>query len=81
VKDHVLLPRASELAEVDTESRAKLTPERIRAIVALVPDEWLTNGDAPPQEQRDDYVRFLETRLAASETFVQEAQDARNAAI
>jgi hypothetical protein len=50
--------------------------------VALVPDEWLTNGDASPDAQRADYVRFLETRLAVSaETFVQEAQDARNALI
>ncbi|WP_310395995.1 HipA family kinase [Hymenobacter sp.] len=81
VKDHVLLPRASELAGVDVESRAQLPPERLRAIVSLVPDEWLTNGDASADEQREDYVRFLATRLAASETFVQEAQDARNALI
>jgi hypothetical protein len=81
VKDHVLLPQASELPAVDAESRAKLTPEVLRAIVGLVPDEWLTNGDAPAAEQRADYVRFLEARLAASETFVQEAQDARHAFI
>jgi hypothetical protein len=82
VKDHVLLPQANELATVDAESRARLTPEVLRAIVALVPDEWLTNGDASPDAQRADYVRFLETRLAVSaETFVQEAQDARNALI
>ena len=81
VKDHVLLPQAAELTTVDTESRARLTPERLRAIVALVPDEWLTNGDTSAEAQRADYVRFLETRLAASETFVQEAQDARNALI
>jgi hypothetical protein len=81
IKTHVLLPQASELAAVDAESRALLTPERLRAIVALVPDEWLTNSDAPADEQRAAYVGFLETRLAASETFVQEAQDARNALI
>ena len=81
VKDHVLLPQAAELTTVDIESRARLTPERLRAIVALVPDEWLTNGDTSAEAQRADYVRFLETRLAASETFVQEAQDARNALI
>lgn len=78
VKDHVLLPQASELAAVDAESRARLTPEVLRAIVALVPNEWLTNGDTPPEAQRQDYVRFLEARLAASEIFVQEAQDARH---
>ena len=78
VKDHVLLPQASELAAVDAESRACLTPEVLRAIVALVPDEWLATGAAPPAAQRQDYVRFLEARLAASETFVQEAQAARH---
>ncbi|ALW83772.1 aminotransferase class I and II [Hymenobacter sedentarius] len=81
IKAHVLLPQASELAAVDAESRALLTPARIRAIVALVPDEWLAHNEASPDEQRTDYVRFLETRLAASETFVQEAQDARQALI
>ena len=81
VKDHVLLPQASELSEVDADYRARLTPEVLRAIVALVPDEWLTNGDAPPEAQRADYVRFLEARLVASEIFVQEAQDARHARI
>ncbi|GAA3922902.1 HipA family kinase [Hymenobacter algoricola] len=83
VKDHVLLPRAAELAAADARGHACLTPERLRAIVALVPDEWLTEAgdDAPAEQQRAAYVQFLENRLAASETFVQEAQDARKALI
>lgn len=81
IKTHVLLPQASELAEVDAEYKAKLTPAVLRAIVALVPDAWLTNGHGTAEEQRQAYVGFLEARLAASETFVQEAQDARNALI
>ena len=81
IKNHVLLPQASELATVDAESRPRLTPAVLRGIVALVPDEWLTNGDGTAEEQRAAYVGFLEARLAASETFVQEAQDARHALI
>jgi hypothetical protein len=84
VKDHVLLPQASELAAVDAEYRARLTPEVLRAIVALVPDEWLTDESSArsPAERRDEYVRFLSARVAAStETFVPEAQNARHAAI
>ena len=81
IKDHVLLPQASELAEVDADYRARLPPEVLAAIVALVPDEWLTTGDAPPEAQRADYVRFLEARLAAAALFVQEAQAARHARI
>lgn len=84
VKDHVLLPQASELTAVDDESRALLTPERLAEIVALVPDEWLT-ADASTtlsaQEQRENYVRFLTARVAASATFVQEANHAREALI
>jgi hypothetical protein len=46
VKDHVLLSLASELEAVDGPSRALLNPERIRAIVSLIPEEWL-GGDSP----------------------------------
>jgi hypothetical protein len=83
VKDHVLLPQASELAAADAEGHARLTPAVLRAIVALVPDEWLADGSSErsPDERRTEYVQFLEARLAASATFVQEAQTARHAAI
>jgi hypothetical protein len=79
VKDHVLLRQASELETVDAEARQILTPERIQTIVDLVPDEWLTSEDSTEsaQSQREIYVRFLETRLANSEIFVKEAQNAK----
>jgi hypothetical protein len=83
IKEHVLLPQASELATVDAEWRAVLTAERIQAVVALIPEEWLT-GDAPfaaGEEHRQAYAHFLETRLAASEIFVKAAQNARDALI
>ena len=83
IKDHVLLPQASELDAVDAEFRQLLTPDRIQAIVSLVPDEWLTGESTAesPAAQRQVYVQFLETRLASSETFVNAAKDARNALI
>ncbi|GAB3231242.1 hypothetical protein GCM10027346_17530 [Hymenobacter seoulensis] len=84
VKDHVLLPQASELTAVDAESRALLTPEILRTIVATVPEEWLqvaAGPDSTAQEQREAYIQFLEARLATSDLFVQEAQHARNARI
>ncbi|GAA4383468.1 HipA family kinase [Hymenobacter koreensis] len=81
IKDHVLLPRATELTVVDAESRTLITPELLRNIVALVPDAWLTEPDVPADAQRAAYVQFLEDRLAASETFVQEANDARQGTI
>ena len=79
VKDHVLLPRAGELEEVDVAFRALLTAERIRAIISLIPDEWLTGG--PADELRQVYIQFLESRIAASHIFVKEAQYARKSLI
>lgn len=82
IKDHVLLPAASELEAADKGCRAVLTPERIRAIVALVPDAWLQDegGTLTPEDLRQVYVQFLEARLAHS-SFLKEAQDARAALI
>lgn len=83
VKDHVLLPQATELDAVDAEYRAILTEERIRAIVALIPDEWLTVSapDAVAAERREVYTQFLIRRIASSEIFVKEAQHARKSLI
>jgi len=75
IKDHVLLPKATELDAVDKAFRAILTPARIRSIVSLVPDEWLT-GEGAPDEQREIYYQFLTTRIASSDIFVKEAQHA-----
>jgi hypothetical protein len=82
VKDHVLLPQASELETVDRAFRKVLNAEVIEAIVSLIPDEWLID-DSPgsPEEKRQIYIRFLETRLASSEIFVKEAMYAREALI
>jgi hypothetical protein len=83
IKDHVLLPRASELEAVDAEFRTLLTPERIRTVVNLIPDEWLTGEsiEETAAERREVYARFLELRVASSEIFVKEAQNARAALI
>ncbi|HEY6979129.1 MAG TPA: HipA family kinase [Chitinophagaceae bacterium] len=83
VKDHVLLPQASELDRVDAAFSLILTTERIRSIVSLIPDEWLADdlSHESADEKREVYIRFLETRLAASEIFVNEAKHAREALI
>lgn len=77
VKDHVLLAWASELSEADKALRAKLTGQVIEHIVQQIPDAWLADGNGQsPAEARDVYRQFLEMRVAASEVFVKEAQDA-----
>jgi hypothetical protein len=79
IKDHVLLPWADELDAVDADFKAILTTESIRAIVNLIPDDWLTDNSTPDTaaERREVYYQFLTTRLAASQTFITEAQHAR----
>lgn len=83
VKDHVLLPLASDLEIVDVAYRSILNSERIHAIVSLVPDEWLTAESAfsTAEEGRQVYAGFLEARIANSEIFVKEAQYARKTLI
>ena len=83
VKNHVLLPEASRLEEADVALRSMLTEEKIQQIVALIPDDWLHWEDTheTPEEIRDIYTRFLTERLAHSETFVKEAQNARKTLI
>lgn len=83
IKDHVLLPQASMLEETDTEYKAILTEDRIRAIVALIPDEWLhwEELEKSPAEIKEVYVSFLLTRLENSSIFVNQATDARKALI
>jgi hypothetical protein len=79
IKNHVLLAQASQLDEVDKEFRAILTQERIQSIVSLIPDDWLLNDDSfeTPDEFREAYAAFLNTRIKHSEIFVREAENAR----
>lgn len=84
VKDHVLLPFASELDTVDAAFKSILSAERIRSIVSLIPDQWLLTEDSPFEsaaQHRQAYVQFLETRLSHTEVFIKEAQYARKALI
>ena len=79
IKDHVLLERASGMAEADALMTARLPTEQIRRIVALIPDDWLE--DTPvfqtKAEQREAYVRYFSVRLQAPRCFVEEAVRAR----
>lgn len=83
VKDHVLLKQASMLEEVDATFRKILTPERIRGIVELIPEEWLADwpSNQSPAEIRSVYTQFLTTRIAVSAVFIKEALHARFALI
>jgi hypothetical protein len=79
VKDHVLLPYASELESVDADFKTKLSNAFISSAVDLIPDSWLVKDSpfATPEEHRAAYLKYLASRLANTEIFVKEAQNAR----
>ena len=81
VKDHVLLPWASELEAVDVKYKELLTNDRIEAIVSLLPADWLAAEHGTPEEVRSVYTQFLQIRIAQSQTFVNHAINARAALI
>jgi hypothetical protein len=83
IKEHVLLKQAAFLKETNEDFKQQLDEEKLRALVSLIPDEWLNweDSDEQPSALREVYFRFLQTRLAHSEIFITEALNARKALI
>ena len=75
LREHVLLPWATELREADAELAPKLTPEAIDGVLALIPEQWL--GDEPRfatiGEHRAAYREYLLRRLDAPRDWVEDA--------
>jgi len=80
IKDHILLKFAGALDEADAAMTARITPELVRDIVALVPDAWLATDKVftTPALARDAYVQHLSRRLTAPRAFLEEARRARS---
>jgi hypothetical protein len=75
IKEHVLLPFANSIEEVDEELKASISVELIKGIVDLVPDDWMQDH-APFDsiaDNRQAYVDYLTKRLEAPRNFVEEA--------
>jgi hypothetical protein len=70
---------AGDLRAADAVLSARLAPDVIHDIVALIPDAWL--GDEPlfanVAEHRAAYATYLLTRLDVPRVFVEEAIDAQ----
>jgi hypothetical protein len=64
--DHVLKPFATALPDAGPELAARLTPQLLAEVVALVPDEWLDDPDA----DRDAYLDHLTARAAEPEAWL-----------
>ena len=80
VKDHVLLPLASQLDSSDAAIKQRLNSGVFEKIVALIPDEWLATDDKfdSPDAHRRAFVEFLSHRLEHSHIFVEAANRARS---
>jgi hypothetical protein len=78
IRDHVLLTRADDVATVDAEMTAILTPSVIADIIAQVPDALLSDaayqadGDTP-EAARNRYRDYLTTRVSSPRSFVETA--------
>ncbi|WP_235296596.1 HipA family kinase [Portibacter marinus] len=71
VKDHVLLSRALALDQAASMIKETVTVENIREIIALVPDDFLADG-----EERSVYEKVLLARLQNLDALVEEAKKA-----
>jgi hypothetical protein len=80
VRDHVLLPYAGDIEEMDEVLSGRLTPDSIERIVDLIPEEWLLNDELYPSAaaHRDAYASYLIQRLRTPRHFVEEAIRARS---
>jgi hypothetical protein len=80
IKDHVLLKRASMLADVASRMATLLTVDRLENLVESIPNLWLDNdpGFADQGSVRAAYLDFFVSRLQASDVFVEEAIRARS---
>lgn len=76
IREHVLLPYASALPEVDAYLAARLTPEVLAGAVGLIPDSWVPEGE--PAAYRAAYHEYLAEHLRAPRLFVEEAIRARS---
>ena len=74
IRDHVLLPLASQIDAVDAQMAAALTPEVLAEIVAAIPATWLEGAGG--EARRADYLTYMTRRLEAPRAFAMEASRA-----
>jgi hypothetical protein len=78
IENHILLPFAASLQEADARLAPRFGAEQLDAVLALIPDAWLTDGKHGGSEaERGAYRSYLATRLEARPTWVARAERAR----
>ena len=74
---HVMLGAAPDLDGADAALAPLVTPDLLRAVVALVPDRWLdVPGFAGPDQVRDAYVARLLARRDACDAWLPPLREA-----
>jgi len=83
IKDHVLLPFADQLEEVNAAFKQIITSDIIRELVDLIPDEWAAHAEEglSADDVREVYYQFLKRRLEHSDNFINEALNAKKTAV
>ena len=83
IKDHILLPQAGSLADIDLNCKHRITKDKVSEIVELVPDSWLTDYDPAysPSQIKEVYIDFIWYRIEHSDIFLNKAINARAALI
>lgn len=83
IKDHVLLPWATQVKEINDGMIALLPDEKLREITDLIPEDWLQweGSEQSPDEIREVYYQFLVTRRNHASNFVNQIEDARETLI
>jgi len=76
IRDHVLLPLASEIVAAATHLAAVWTASLISSITDAVPDAWLTSPHAQ-MPTREQYAEWLTTRVEALPHIAEEAARVR----
>lgn len=86
IAEHVLLPHADALQQVDAALAEQLTPQVLHAVMAQVPDSFLNHSAQDqnnamlesPAGHRQAYVDYFTARLKERQRWLQGAVDARN---
>lgn len=79
IREHVLLPWASEISAAGEQLQPLISESMLVGVLAKVPDDWLlpVEGATTPEAKRAAYVTYFLERLAAAPLFVEEAERAR----
>jgi hypothetical protein len=76
IRQRVLLPLASSIAEADRALAPVIDEAMLRAVLAQVPDEWMLDENSA-EATRAGYVAHLAARLDGPRAFAEEAERAR----